>query len=441
MRFLLFFIAFFLVLLCSCETDSVPSSLSVDELLRAQLNEVGGSESYTMPMDFNSIPQDPKNPITNAKVELGRLLFHETAFATKNLFNFSAETYSCASCHHSLAGFGSGNIQGIGEGGFGFGMQGEGRVPDKSVNPMNIDLQPVRTPSILNSAYQHLMLWNGQFGAVGDNIGTEAQWFMDTPRALNFLGFEGLETQAIASIKVHRMGFNEQLITQFGYKAMFDEVFYDVESTERYTDTIAALAIAAFERTVIANQAPFQKWLRGDELALSDEEKEGALLFFGKAQCYTCHSGPSLAGMDFAAIGLKDFEENEVFFLQAVNPTIIGRASFTGNEEDMYKFKIPQLYNLRDNGFYGHGSSFKSLRDVLSYKNNGIKENPIVDDAILDQRFRPLNLSEAELDLLELFISESLYDPDLRRYVPSSVNSGYCFPNADLQSLLDLNCG
>jgi cytochrome c peroxidase len=434
---------FAIILFVSCSPDIEPESFSKDDLLRTQINSVtssGGLESLILPSSLNGLPQDPNNPVTQDKVELGRLLFHETAFATKNLFQETEGTYSCATCHHSKAGFHSGNIQGIGEGGFGFGFQGEGRVPDKLYNPLNMDIQPLRSPTILNSAYQELMLWNGQFGAVGANIGTEAQWFEDTPRAVNFLGFSGVETQAIAAIKVHRMDFNKDLLESTGYLAFFDDVFASYSPSERYTDTTAALAIAAYERSVVASQAPFQKWLRGDLFALSDAEKDGALLFFGKAQCYTCHNGPNLANMDFAAIGFKDFEEDDVFFIPAVNNSVQGRASFTGQEDDMFKFKIPQLYNLVDNGFYGHGSSFRSLRAVIEYKNAGVKENDLVDDVFLDSGFRPLNLSSEEIDKLERFLSNSLYDPNLDRHIPQDILSGNCFPNADPQSAEDLGC-
>ena len=71
---------------------------------------------------------------------------------------------------------------------------------------------------------------------------------------------------------------------------------------------------ALFERTVRANQAPFQRWLRGDRKAMSIEEKEGALLFFGKAQCDACHSGPALNSMTFHALGMADLEGPEIRF-------------------------------------------------------------------------------------------------------------------------------
>ena len=126
---ILFSLSLILLLSSSCRPDTEPGTLSIDDLLRNQIEERGGVDSYVIPTDLDRIPQDPNNKLTEAKVELGRLLYHETAFSTENLFHFSSESYSCASCHHAKAGFSSGNIQGLGEGGSGFGLKGEGRIP------------------------------------------------------------------------------------------------------------------------------------------------------------------------------------------------------------------------------------------------------------------------------------------------------------------------
>jgi cytochrome c peroxidase len=136
----------------------------------------------------------------------------------------------------------------------------------------------------------------------------------------------------------------------------------------------AALAIAAYERTLLPNQSPFQRWLKGDYNAMSADEIEGAKLFFDKAQCFTCHSGPALNDMEFHALGMKDLEGAEV--LTVIDEgTKKGRGGFTGNADEDYQFKTPQLYNLKDVQFFGHGGSFNTVKDVIIYKNNAIAEN------------------------------------------------------------------
>ncbi|MEL6945753.1 MAG: cytochrome c peroxidase, partial [Bacteroidota bacterium] len=341
--------------------------------------------------ELHKIPQDSKNPLTAEKVSLGRFLFHETGLAVVPKDESSRGTYSCASCHFASAGFQASVAQGIGEGGLGFGIRGEERLVNPSYDVSKIDVQPIRTPSSMNVAYQELMLWNGQFGATGANAGTESLWKEGTPIATNHLGFEGVETQAIAALGVHRLECQDSMMVAMGYNELFDLAFPDIEVSKRYNNQTAGLAIAAYERTVLANQAPFQKWLRGDRNAMTTEEKEGAVLFFGKAKCATCHKGPALNEMEFHAIGMKDLYESDFTTTNtsAIDPVNFGRASFTKRGEDRFKFKVPQLYNLTDSPFYGHGSSFTSIQKVIAYKNRGKKENESVPRGRLSEHFKP----------------------------------------------------
>src|SRR5690606_35604588 len=112
---------------------------------------------------------------------------------------------------------------------------------------------------------------------------------------------------------------------------------------ERYTAVTAGLAIAAYERTVLADQAPFQRWIRGNDQAMTENEKMGAILFFSKAGCYTCHNGPSLAKMEFHAMGMDDLHNcpEPTFRSGPQESANLGRGSFTGNPADNYRFKTP----------------------------------------------------------------------------------------------------
>jgi len=433
----------FAYLSSSCATDQDDYvQTPLQSSLEKQIIELFGSkESLILPAsnDYNIIPNDAKNSITKAKVELGKLLFHETFLGKNPKMDESMNSYSCASCHHAAAGFQSGLLQGIGEGGIGFGLRGEGRLKSSSYLERDLDVQPIKSPSILNVAYQDVMLWNGQFGAVGSNAGTEANWTVGTPKENNSLGFEGVETQAIAGIGVHRQLIDEDFIKSSSYKALFDVAFPNDSEDNCYTKLNAALAIAAYERTVLSNEAPFQLWLNGDDFAMSDDELQGARLFFDKGQCYTCHSGPGLNGMEFHALGMNDLAGENVLTV-IDEATKKGRGGFTGNSEDDYKFKTPQLYNLKDVDFYGHGGSFTSVRDIISYKNEAVHENSDVSSNKLSSLFHPLNLTDEEVDLIALFVENSLYDPNLKRYQPVSLPSGNCFPNADSQSSIDMGC-
>lgn len=223
------------------------------------------------------------------------------------------------------------------------------------------------------------------------------------------------------------------------YKALFDEAYPEIEENLRYSKLNGALAIAAYERIVVASEAPFQKWLHGEENAMNITEKKGALLFFGKAKCYTCHSVPGLNGMEFHALGMNDLSGADVHGTVDV-ATKKGRGGFTKNPEDDYKFKTPNLYNLKDLNFLGHGGSLTSVREVIEYKNNAITENSEVPQNRLSSEFEPLNMTAEEFDQLTAFVENSLYDDHLERFVPESLPTGQCFPNADSASKADIGC-
>jgi cytochrome c peroxidase len=447
MKKLLILFGAIVLVFSACSKDEPMADLGKSELdlqledLLFEKSEGRGLAFFRLPEEgeLAAIPQDPKNLLTTEKVELGRLLYHETALGLAPMEEIGRNTYSCASCHFAEAGFQAGRFQGIGEGGEHFGGQ---RLPDADYDMENVDVQAIRSPSTLNTAYQKNMLWNGQFGATGLNRGTKAAWTADTPKETNFLGYEGLETQAIAGLGVHRQDVQMDTLAQYGYKVYFDLAFPDFPESKRYTKETAGLAIAAYERTLLANSAPFQQWLRGYHQAMTDQQKQGAVLFFGKAGCGDCHTGPALNNMAFYGYGMGDLFTcgEEVLKSDAQSVENLGRGGFTGNPEDMYKFKTPQLYNLKDSPFYGHGSTFKSIREVVEYKNAGRPQNDVVPPSQLAEEFQPLGLSPDEIEAVTAFIEDALYDDFLQRYVPVRVLSGFCFPFNDPYSQIEAGC-
>ena len=111
---------------------------------------------------------------------------------------------------------------------------------------------------------------------------------------INYKGLMGLEANNERALIVHRQLINKQITDSLGYTAMFDEAFPEIPESERYTRQTAAFAIAAYFRTILTNEAPFQNWLKGDVTAMTEQQKRGAILFFGKAGCVSCHNSPSL---------------------------------------------------------------------------------------------------------------------------------------------------
>lgn len=434
-------VAFFAASCGDGPVDSAQLDMELRETLQASSGGVGESY-YELPSstDYANIPQDPNNPITDEKVTLGKFLFHETGLGLDAKSAIGLRTYSCASCHHASAGFQSGLAQGIGEGGLGFGVAGEGRYKHPIYMNNLLDVQPIRTPTAMNVAYQECMLWSGALGATGINVGTEYAWTPETGKFNNFFGFQGVETQVLAGRRVHELDVSPEIFEELGYITMFDAAFPDYPVEERYDSITTALAIAAYERTILSNKAPFQLWLKGDNNAMTNEQKEGAILFFGKAGCASCHNGPNLANMEFHALGMEDLYGPTVFNTNPNDPVNRGRESFTSRPEDIYKFKVPTIYNLADQPFLGHGSSFTNIRDIVAYKNAAVKENINVDQKYISELFVPLGLSEEEIDKITVFIEEGLYDPELSRYEPLSLPSGNCFPNNDAVSRDELGC-
>ena len=278
-----FFSIFLLFFLSACGGGSTDDSAFVEPLpileapkpyeklleLMSEASPTNDPNFYLLPDsdDLESMPQDPLNPLTQAKVDVGKLIYHDPAFATEGVA-LRAKTWSCASCHHARAGFKSGLIQGMGEGGEGFGVKGETRAwHNPEIGTQDADVQPVTSPSVLNVAYQDVMLWNGALGNALNgiiNVGIDPERLMTegSPKEANKEGLSGIETQAIAGTGVHRiLGFPPEL-EETDYFQLLLDAFPEFSRNE--LDKSSTRAIAAFERTILANKSPFQRFIRGD---------------------------------------------------------------------------------------------------------------------------------------------------------------------------------
>ena len=430
-----------LIMIGSCVHEPM-DSLEIQLIQAIQgASPTGELRHYIFPEsnDYQNLPnQDPANPVTEAKVKLGNLLFFETGLAQIPKSQECYETYSCATCHVPTAGFLPGRTQGIADGGFGFGYNGGFRSTLSNYADSDLDAQGTRPMNPVNSGYSTVTLWSGLFGATGPNEGTDAHW--TGIAEVNHTGYVGLEAQNIEGFKLHRLAINEKVLDTFGYRELFDNAFLDFPEEERYSPTTSSFAISAFLRSLLANRAPFQEWLKGDNQAMTEDQKKGALLFFGKAKCTNCHKGPALNAMEFHALGTADLYEAGGLNTGPDDLRNLGRGMLTGKAEDMYRFKVPQLYNLKDYATFFHGSSKQSLEEVVEFKLRAVSENPNVDDANLSTFFNPITLTEEEKSNLIDFLRNALYDDAFHRYVPESVPSGNCFPNNDPISQEDLGC-
>jgi cytochrome c peroxidase len=200
-----------------------------------------------------ALPEDPQNPITPAKHELGRQLFEDARLS-------GDQSLSCASCHPKEMGYAEAVA-------FSEGAEGK---------PM-----PRHTPTLLNSAYSRYINWDGKFASVPELILA----VMANPRNMNMQD---------ESVLVARLESVPE------YRAQFREVFGGPANKQR-----VALAIDAYVRKLTTPNSPFDRYAAGDARALTDAQKRGLVLFVGKADCAMCHRGPTFADDQFHALGLR----------------------------------------------------------------------------------------------------------------------------------------
>lgn len=466
-------------------------------------------DDYASEQDYlDAIPQDHRNPLTPDKIALGMDLFHDPGVMSAPRGRDEAGQIvqsgvaSCSTCHNAEAGFKPGIRNAQGEGGMGYGFAGRERVIDPRYVPDSRDQQARSAPTFVNSAFVPNQLWDGRIGFGVNNKSLPGLLFdrdqiMGNP--LNLFTLGPSETEGLGGQFEHRHSRpHEGVQNTAAYSATMDDVFppsvVDIlvpdnlfsnplvsflftgaELMDAFANFIleptplrkklvkqTALAIGAYMRSALANEAPFQKWLRGDDKALTSDQLKGAILFFGKAKCVGCHTGPGLSNSGFQAVGFRDLGDfrsiddaraagrtlpeflPETAYLAPIcdarencgaiggASTGLGRGSFTKRSEDDFKFKTPTLYNVADASIMGHGGSFFDVRDVVVYFNEGVAENPRTPASALDERFAGgLGLSDEEIDFIVAFVKEGLRDPDLLRYQPTSLPSGNCIIAAD----------
>ena len=281
-----------------------------------------------------SHPKD--NPPTAEKISLGKQLFFDGRLSADN-------KVSCASCHDPAKGFSNGEQ-------FATGVEGQkgGR----------------NSPTIINSAYGKLQFWDGR----AKNLEDQAMGPVQNP----------IEMKMTVEAVVAKLNAIED------YKKQFQQVF----GSDVTSDGMAK-AIAAYERTVLSGDAPYDKFKAGDKAALSEAAARGMKLFFGKANCSACHAGASFTDNSFHNIGVLGTDE--------------GRATINKSVGDKAAFKTPTLREIVRSAPYMHDGSMKTLEEVVAHYNKGGSPHPQLDEELF-----PLKLTEAEAADLVTFLKEGL---------------------------------
>jgi len=215
------------------------------------------------------------------------------------------------------------------------------------------------TPTILNAAYNFVQMWDGRFRSL------EAQ-------ALGPIGSPNEMNQDVESLIVELKGIP-------GYVDLFREAF----PAKGLTKETIAEAIASFERTIVSTEAPFDRWVKGDNEAISASAKRGFKLFEGKGHCSVCHTGYRFTDDGFHNIGLKDDDPGRF----GVVPVPVTKGAF----------KTPTLRDIEKTAPYMHNGAYATLEDVVKHYVRGgdSKTN-------LSPNFKRAELNKSEVaDLVE----------------------------------------
>lgn len=327
-----------------------------------------------------------------------------------------------------------------------------------------------QSPALVGFAFNNRLL--------GGGLGGELQ---STSGGLNPLSDPAGENMTLLLLDAHRMLGTQaaDLLKIPAYVKLFTDAFPEEAAQAAakgdmkllINDETELRAQATFLRTVVTRNTPFDKFLAGDDKALTAGQLRGAQLFFteasaGGAGCFRCHSGPMLnkqpGDPDITGIG-QFIEENFVNVgigdhpVQALNAAArnhatayhaedTGRAEITMNPNDVFKFRSLSMRQLKDARTFFHNGSFTKIRDVVSYFNAGIPQDPTAGAAAtLDPRFTSprgsgtepgLGLTEAQVADITDFLDNGLYDPSfVTTLQPSTDDLSYSKNRPDLASL------
>lgn len=319
------------------------------------------------------------------KVELGRvLMFDKILSGNRNI--------SCGTCHHSLAGTGDGLSLPIGEGGRGVGVTRNAGTGADLVH----ERVPRNAPQVWNLGDRsfHTVFHDGRVSTIGGSgfpSGCKSPAGMDLPENLeNVLACQAMFPVTSATEMAGQAPENPIAIAAASgdlplvwellaqrlraipeYVAMFSAAFPgEINSAADIEYSHAANAIAAFEGVAWrADNSPFDQYVRGDQHALSKNEKEGMKLFYrgdrNGHSCAECHSGLYQTDQQFHAIAMPQIGSGRGSGANGFED--YGREQVTGLASDILRFRTPSLRNVALNGPYGHGGAYNSLRAVVEH--------------------------------------------------------------------------
>jgi cytochrome c peroxidase len=352
----------------------------IAERLRRVMLDTQGTVVLPPPATEEDFP--PRNL---EKESLGKFLFYDKVISGNM-------NISCATCHHGLAGTGDGLSLPVGEGGAGLGITrntgfGIDAVPERV---------PRNAPFVFNLAANDFtrMFHDGrvevdtsQPSGFATPAGDDLPLIMESVLAAQAMFPPTSGTEMAGQAGENPIGDAAtagdvvlvwELIAQRlrdipEYVDLFVAAFDDITTADDITFAHAANAIAAYEgATFRAINTPFDRYLRGEQDAMSESAARGMNIFYGVANCLSCHSGTYLSDQDFHAIAMPQIGPGKGHNLPGFDGGLddLGREGVTGDGNDRLKFRTPPLRNVALTGPWGHNGAYNTLEAVVRHHLN-----------------------------------------------------------------------
>jgi len=381
--------------------------------------EVGavGQEVGAVKHSVSALPSTQQapgyNPTTPAKVALGRLLFWDPLLS-------GPQDVACATCHHPQNAYAEDRDLSLGVTGIGLGRFRR-QAPGSS-----IPIVKRNSPTVLNVAFS----------------GSDESGRYDPATAPMFwdMRVKSLESQALEPLKAREEMRGdtypeneavEKVVAKIQANAEYRSLFAGAFGGEQpVTAENIGRAIAAFQRSLLANNSPFDRYMRGDRSAMTEQQVRG-MQRFEEIGCIRCHNGPMFSDYKLHVMGVPDNPALPASDGGAQKPPCPAspqepRTAASRAGCDSYAFRTPSLRNVEFTFPYGHNGTFRTLRAVVGFYEStiaGESRNPNVSYKELDPRLRELkNVDEEDVDLIEFLYA--LSDGSFDRTIPERVPSG-----------------
>jgi len=447
----------------ACLALTLTSSGSVQDIaefsspsqLDQELLAVLRNEGFTGRIE-STLEQRMGRQIDHQLADLGRLLWFDTITGLN-------DDNACAGCHSPTNGFG--DTQSIA-----IGIESNSIVGPHRAGPRNMR----RTPMAANTAFFPNLMWNSRFASLsGDPFDTSPGLVFPAPEGLSLSYLPHLLTAQAFIPPTERTevagfvfpGDNSAIRAEVlnrlnsipAYGKLFGKSFFEVKRGTPIDFDMFGKAISEFEFTLTFANAPIDRFARGESNALTEGEKKGALLFFGRARCSECHKVSGQSNEMFS-----DFEEHVIGVPQiaprVTNNAFDGPASnedfgleqVTGDSNDRYRFRTSPIRNVAVQPTFMHNGAFTRLEEAVRHHldvfDSALNYTPTSQNLAIDLSgptgpikpvlalvdpilATPINLTNDEFRQLVTFVRNGLLDPraksdNLRKLVPRSVPSG-----------------